>query len=221
MRQIKKIAIIDYGVGNLFSVKQACERFGMTGMITSSPDVIETSDAVILPGVGAFGSAMQSLERNGLVPIVKKAAFSGKPFIGICLGMQLLFEKSYEFGFFNGLGIIKGEVVRFSQDKDLQKKMVKVPHIGWNRIEPPLNKTWNRSFLKAVPNRAYMYFVHSYHAIPDDPDIILSQTIYGGRKFCSSFQYKNVFGCQFHPEKSGSVGLEIYKTLASELISDI
>ncbi len=219
MHSNKNIAIINYGVGNLFSVKQACETFGMNGVITSSPEMIETCDAVILPGVGAFGSAMQSLEKNGLVPIIKKAAYSGKPFLGICLGMQLLLEKSHEFGLFNGLGIIKGEVIRFKQDKGPSQKILRIPHIGWNRIEPPLNKTWNNSFLRTVPARSFMYFVHSYYAVPDDPDIILSNTIYGEQKFCSSFQYENILGCQFHPEKSGSIGLEIYKTLASELDS--
>ncbi|MFH2060671.1 MAG: imidazole glycerol phosphate synthase subunit HisH [Pseudomonadota bacterium] len=212
-----KIAIIDYGVGNLFSVKHACEAFGMEGVITSSVQIIQNSDAVILPGVGAFGSAMQSLEDNGLVPVIKDAAFSGKPFLGICLGMQLLFEKSHEFGLFDGLGIVKGEVVRFSQPYGSSEKHFKVPHVGWNKINPAQEKTWENSYFKTLSKGTYMYFVHSYFAVPTDPEIILSNTRYGDQTFCSSFQYKNILGCQFHPEKSGPEGLEIYKALASEL----
>jgi len=219
MRSNKNIAIINYGVGNLFSVKQACENSGMNGVITSSPEMIETCDAVILPGVGAFGSAMNSLEKNGLIPVIKKAAFSGKPFLGICLGMQLLFERSHEFGLFDGLGIIKGEVIRLDQNQDTTQKTLKIPHIGWNKIEPPRHKKWTYSFLKNVPSQSFMYFVHSYHAVPEDPDIILSNTIYGEQQFCSSFQYESILGCQFHPEKSGSIGLEVYRALASKLDS--
>ncbi len=212
-----KIAIIDYGVGNLFSVKHACEAFGMEGIITSSAQIIQNSDAVILPGVGAFGSAMQSLEDNGLVPVIRDVAFSGKPFLGICLGMQLLFEKSHEFGLFDGLGIIKGGVVRFSQPLESSEKRHKVPHVGWNTIEAPMGKTWEKTFFNSLSSGAYMYFVHSYFAVPTELDIVLTHTTYGNQTFCSSFQYKNILGCQFHPEKSGPEGLMIYKALATEL----
>ncbi len=210
----KKVAIIDYGVGNLFSVRQACESAGMNGFITSSSQDILNSEAVILPGVGAFGSAMASLTSSGLVPVIEHVAASGKPLLGICLGMQLLLEKSCEFGESQGLGIIKGEVVRLGSETAGMQGLPKVPHVGWNRIEEPAPDAWKESYLKANKSDDYMYFVHSYYSVPADERIVLSMTNYKGIKFCSSFQVNNIFGCQFHPEKSGPGGIEIYKTLS-------
>ena len=213
----KKVAIIDYGVGNLFSIKQACAASGMTGVITDSPSDIDVADAVILPGVGAFGSAMSSLTSSNLVPAIKKAAGSGKPLLGICLGMQLLMERSHEFGLSKGLGIVKGEVVKFNTPKDRNGRVLKVPHVGWNTMKRESGRDWDKTLLGALPDETYMYFVHSYYCVPDNPGVVLSTTGYGRTWFCSSFQVDNIFGCQFHPEKSGLNGLKIYQRLSSTI----
>lgn len=217
---VNKVAIIDYGVGNLFSISQACSMAGMKGVITSSDQVINNCGGVILPGVGSFGSAMQSLKKNNLISVIKEMAFSGKPFMGICLGMQLMFDRSYEFGVFEGLGIVQGEVVKFSQKEKISPK-IKIPHIGWNKIYSAKSESWKNTILDNVPEGAYMYFVHSFYALPKDENIMLSETEYYGTVFCSSFQVGNIFGCQFHPEKSGPDGLEIYHSFKSIMMKSL
>ncbi len=212
-------------MGNLFSVKQACEQVGLNAIITNSKKTILASSAVILPGVGAFGDAMQILEQLDLVQVIQELANSGKPVAGICLGMQLLMTESHEFGRHRGLGLIEGEVTRLSVDTHLDRPL-KVPHMGWSRIysadsideQVPVG-AWKGSLIEDLPNGTFMYFVHSYYPKPESPDVRLSLTRYGSLEFCSSFQKRNIFGCQFHPERSGPRGLAIYRKLAASIHS--
>jgi glutamine amidotransferase len=200
-----RIAIIDYQMGNLRSVQKGFERVGHTAVITSDPAELAAADKLVLPGVGAFGDAMAELSRRGLVEPIREAIAAGKPFLGICLGLQLLFEVGYEGGQFAGLGILPGKVVRFDVPPPL-----KVPHMGWNRVQvrrrPPL--------LEGIADGTFFYFVHSYHAVPDDPQVVALACDYGG-PFCAAVWRENVFATQFHPEKSQSEGLKILKNFAS------
>lgn len=212
------VAIIDYGVGNLFSVKHACDSVGLQASITSHKQEILSAKAVILPGVGAFGNAIEALRRLDLINILKKVATSSKPFIGICLGMHLLMDESAEFGSRQGLGIIKGSVIRFDSPVGVSEKRFKVPHVGWGRIYKNTDfrgDSWASSMLKGLSDGEFMYFVHSFYAKPKDSNIVLSTTQYGNIEFCSSLHSRNIFACQFHPERSGSQGLKIYSRLAS------
>jgi|ETNmetMinimDraft_20_1059909.scaffolds.fasta_scaffold21654_2 glutamine amidotransferase len=211
-----QIAVIDYGMGNLFSVKQACEYAGLKPIITANESVIMNSDAIILPGVGSFGVAMDNLCRLGLVQPVKDVIESGKPFMGICLGMQLLLSGSDEFGESKGLGIIEGTVVKFACK--IKEKNIKVPQVGWNQISQPpgMEKdSWDSSPLRDICNGEFMYFVHSYYSIPENDEVVFSTTNYQGIEYCSSISRKNVFAFQFHPEKSGVEGLKIYRNWAT------
>lgn len=216
-----RVAIVDYEMGNLFSVKNACEQVGMEAGITSDAHQIRQADAVILPGVGAFGKAMETLRRLGLVEILKEAADSGmgKPFIGICLGMQLLMEKSFEFGEHQGLGLVEG-VVKSLQVSVQGSRKLKVPQIGWNTIHPPTDGEWGDSPLETplagLRGGEYMYFVHSFCVTPmgRDTGVDLSKTSYGPHRFCSSLRKGNIVAFQFHPERSGPAGLQIYRNLA-------
>lgn len=220
-----QVAIVDYGMGNLFSVKHACEHAGMEARITSCRQTLLAADAVILPGVGAFGDAMEVLAKLDLISVLQDVAASGKPLVGICLGMQLLMSESHEFGRHRGLGIIEGEVTRLVESLDGGRPL-KVPHIGWNRIYAPTRPSeeggdprWNDSLLEGSSEGEFMYFVHSFYPQPVDARVILSTTRYGPMEFCSSLRRHNVFACQFHPERSGPQGLRIYHRLALRLRS--
>ena len=199
------IAIIDYGAGNLQSVKKAFDFIGAESVITNDPEVILSADKILLPGVGSFGDAMDSMEKNGLVETVKECALSGKPFLGICLGLQLLFEESEESPGVKGLGIFKGKIKKFSSDMGL-----KIPHIGWNSLEIKQNDT----LFKDIPENAYVYFVHSYYLHAEDENDIATVTNYG-IDVHSAVGKNNIFATQFHPEKSGDVGLQILRNFAS------
>jgi len=210
------IAIVDYGLGNLFSIQNACAFANMNPIVTSSPLEMMNADAVILPGVGAFGDAMISLSKLDLVHPLIEIAGSGKILFGICLGMQLLMTESYEFGQHKGLGIIDGTVVRFKMDTDAIYRKLKVPQVGWNHIYR-MNEnfdSWEKTPLAGLNNGEFMYFVHSYFVKPDNESMVLSLSDYGNISFCSSIKCGNVFGCQFHPERSGIKGLLVYKNLA-------
>ncbi len=193
------IAIIDYGMGNLRSVQKAVERSGAEAVITDSPDIISAASKIILPGVGAFGDAVAELEHRRLIKPILKAIESGKHFLGICLGLQLLFETGYENGEHKGLGVFRGDVVRFELPRELT-----VPHIGWNqvRLECP------NPLFSGIADESYFYFVHSYYVAPRDTEIISGTTEYGVR-FCSAVRQDKVFAVQFHPEKSQAVGLKM------------
>ena len=196
------IAIIDYGVGNLFSLISSFKYVGADVIVTSDAMEIRKADKIILPGVGAFGDAIKMLKESGLDKVVIEEAKSGKPLMGICLGMQLLFEKSYEYGEHEGLGLLKGSVV--PMEGSLPKEL-KIPQIGWNGLvfkkESPL--------FKYLKNGDFVYFVHSYYA--DNCEESLLATTEYGKELTAAVAYKNVMGCQFHPEKSGEVGLKILK----------
>lgn len=212
------VAIIDYGMGNLFSVKQACEHAGLSVVVTGNGSEISGSAAAILPGVGAFGDAMSALRSLDLVDPILNFIKSGKPFMGICLGMQLLFSEGREFGRHEGLNVVPGTVVKFTT-VGVNGKASKVPQVGWNMIykNPSDNSDglWEGTPLAGQKNGEFMYFVHSYYCEPADADIALSFTNYAGIEYCSSILYRNVFACQFHPEKSASKGLDIYRNWAS------
>lgn len=187
-------------MGNLHSVVKSIQYMGIPVKITYRKIDIENSCGIILPGVGAFRDAIKELKKRNLINLIKKQVAAGKPIIGICLGMQLLFSKSYEFGKYDGFGFIKGKVIRF-------KTNLKVPHIGWNSIE--INK--KSLILSGIRNRSYFYFVHSYYCVPENKKVILTKTKYGNIIFTSGVEYQNVFGFQFHPEKSSEQALRIYK----------
>ena len=203
-----KVAIIDYGVGNLLSVQRAVEACDVEVITSSEADIIAQADRVILPGVGAFAKAMQALESLGLVEVIKAVAERGIPLLGICLGMQLLFDESEEHGVTKGLGIIPGRVVpvpSLSHDG----LPLKIPHIGWNSLVISEGSTWNKTILKNSTSGDAVYFVHSYMAEPDDPETRIADCFYGGNRISAVIGAGNVVGCQFHPEKSGAVGLQI------------
>jgi glutamine amidotransferase len=207
----KKIAIIDYQLGNLFSVQQACLHIGYEADIVSTPEQLINADYAILPGVGAFRDAMKNMEKLDMITPLKDFIASGKPFMGICLGLQLLFSESEEFGITKGLGIIKGSIKKFPASLPEDGYAVKVPQIAWNQIHAVDEKKWESSPLHTCSSLDYMYFVHSFYAVPESADVILSSTEYAGIQYCSSLLKDNVFACQFHPEKSGIPGVEIYK----------
>jgi len=202
-----KVVIIDYHMSNLYSVKNACERAGVAAATTSDINKIMDADAVILPGVGAFSDAVDNLKKLDLISPIKDFVNSGRPFMGICLGMQLLFSESEEFGQTKGLALIPGRVVRFDAKKD-----VKVPHVGWSPINNPRSGPgkWGNSPLRGVQEDEYMYFIHSFYAVPENDKDVLSVTPYGGGDFCSSVLRENIFAAQFHPEKSAEEGVRIY-----------
>lgn len=217
-KQKIRVAIVDYKAGNLFSVEQACKIVGLNPVITSEPVEVLKADAVILPGVGAFGAAMKNLDNLDLVQPLRDFTASGKPFMGICLGMQLLFTKSEEFGKSEGLNLIEGDVVRFPPVNHNGGKM-KVPQVGWNRIFRPsgASEKWDHTPLEDIIDGEFMYFVHSFYARPSNPDNILSVTDYEGVKYCSSVIKNNIFATQFHPEKSAGEGLKIYRYWANKI----
>lgn len=209
MSAVKKVAIIDYGLGNLFSVKQMLLKVGAEAEITSDYKTVLNADAVVLPGVGAFGEAMRNLKTHDLDKAIYETINSNKKFLGVCLGLQLLFDSSEEFGSNEGLGLIKGHVKRFPET--YFNKKLKCPQIAWNKIRPDNSDQWKKSPLSTVPFESYMYFVHSYYVEPNDKKVTLSNTSYEGFDYCSSVLSDNIFATQFHPEKSGALGLDIYK----------
>ena len=196
---MRSIAIIDYGMGNLRSVQKGLERVGYLAEVTRDPERIEAANGVVLPGVGAFGACMDNLRTYGLIDTVRRVITRGTPFLGICLGMQLLFEESEEFGPVPGLGIFPGRVVRFPETLGL-----KVPHMGWNQIR----KQSEPRHLRGINDGVFVYFVHSYYVAPADASLTATTTEYGV-EFTSAIARDNVFATQYHPEKSQTVGLKI------------
>jgi glutamine amidotransferase len=201
------IAVVDYEMGNLRSVQKALERLGATAVVTRDPGVIADAAAAVLPGVGAFGMCMENLERFGLVQPVKDFVASGRPFLGVCVGMQILFEESEEFGATAGLGLLPGRVVRFAPDPEGARK---VPQMGWNT----LRVRRRAPHLAGIPEDAYVYFVHSYYVVPGDESLVAATTDYGG-PFASAVWRDNLFATQFHPEKSQAVGLRLLANFAA------
>lgn len=210
------LVLVDYQLGNIFSVRHACEKLGYSASISSDPDEIYKADAIILPGVGAFKTAMDNLAANDLIEAICDFVSLGKPLMGVCLGMQLLFESSEEFGDSKGLGLIHGNVKKFQTDIHAN---VKVPQIGWNSISPPdedLN-VWKNTPFSDFNENTFMYFVHSYFVSPENKSLTLAQTIYHQTIYCSAIISNNIFAVQFHPEKSGIEGLKIYDNWLTNL----
>lgn len=198
------IAIVDYGAGNLLSVKKALDFIGAESVITASADEIKNADGVILPGVGSFGNAMESMRDSGLVDTVRAAALSGRPFLGICLGLQLLFESSEESPGVDGLGVLKGKILKIPSDG------LKVPHMGWNSLE--IKKS--TPLFDGISDGAYVYFVHSYYLSAENISDVSSTTEYGVT-IHTSVANGNLFATQFHPEKSGDIGIQMLKNFVS------
>ncbi len=196
------IAVIDYGVGNLFSVEKALAAVGAEVQVTSDAEQLRAADKIVLPGVGAFGDCMKNLEATGLIPVIRREIEGGKPLLGICVGLQILFEGSEESPDARGLGIFKGQVKR------IQAGELKVPHMGWNSLAA--HGSGGRKLLKGLPEHPYVYFVHSYHAVPEDESVITATAEYGER-ITGAVRREHVWATQFHPEKSGDVGLQILK----------
>lgn len=204
------IAVVDYGMGNLRSVHKALEKVGYTACVTSSPRKIRDASAIVLPGVGAFKDCIVNLEKLKLIEPILQSVRSGKPFLGICLGLQVLFTESEEFGKTPGLDVIEGRVVHFSQDDNPTVNRLKIPHMGWNSLS--LKKTI--PIFNKIEDGSFFYFVHSYYVAPDDTAVIATTTSYG-IEFTSSIQKDNIFACQFHPEKSQQVGLQLLKNFGT------
>ena len=196
-----KISIIDYGLGNLFSVSRAFEHVGAEISVITKPEEIRSAGHLLLPGVGAFAKGMDELTKRDFIESIKQHATSGKPLLGICLGMQMLFESSDEKGEYQGLGIIKGKVARIPDT-------LKVPHIGWTK----LFKNGQPRILGGIGEQDSFYFVHSYHGICENPADLAAYAVYGGNKITASIEKENIFGCQFHPEKSAESGLNICRS---------
>lgn len=209
-----KVAIVDYGLGNLFSVNSACELVGLDAVITSDVETVRKSDAVILPGVGAFGTAMDTLRETNLLDSIFDFVKTGKPFFGICLGMQLMFTESDEFGTNKGFDFIKGKIVKFPE-RNAEGSIIRVPQIQWNQIWQNKKEIWNASPLRNIEDGSYMQFVHSYYAVPEDTNTILSFSEYEGVRYASAVIKDNLVGMQYHPEKSADKGILIYQNWAN------
>jgi imidazole glycerol-phosphate synthase subunit HisH len=213
------ITIVDYGLGNLENVKRAIRVLGGEAHCTNNAKEIKEAQKLILPGVGAFGVGMENLKANDLAGAVRSFAFTGKPLLGICLGMQLLFTKSEELGSQQGLNLIEGEVIYFNNINsfDLANK---IPHVGWNELTSPgesVSDIKENTILKGFPERSSVYFVHSLVVVPADPLFSMAETNYGDLNFCSVVKKDNITGCQFHPEMSGNAGLLILKNFLNFL----
>lgn len=200
------IAIIDYEVGNIRSIFSAFEKVGSTPKLTRNPQEIMAADGLVLPGVGAYSHGMEKLREHSLDSVIKDFAATGKPVLGICLGMQLLLSESDEFGHTEGLGLIPGSVKKLML---LNPQVQKLPHVSWSELELPSNSAWDGTILEGIAPKEDMYFVHSFMAVPEGESHVLSLTNYSESQFCSSVKNGNVYGCQFHPEKSAEEGLKI------------
>ena len=197
------IAIIDYGVGNLRSVEKAFTSQGIDAVVTSDEQILRKADKLVLPGVGAFAACMDGLRKHNFDRLVIEAAQSGKPIIGLCVGLQMMFDEGHEFGIHKGLGLLPGKVVRFPEG-------IHVPHIGWNQVE----FKQDHPIFRGLPENPFFYFVHSYYCVPDDPTCILGETDYG-QTYASICGRDNIVGVQFHPEKSQGMGLHLLKNFAA------
>lgn len=205
MKKKAKFVIVDYGIGNLRSLSRAFEHWGAHTVISEDQREVETADALILPGDGAFGTGMDGLAVRELTASIKTFARQDKPILGICLGAQILFSWGLEFGKFRGLDLIGGKVVKFPKLANGEK----IPQIGWNGIFSKQVDRWKGTILNSIPSGSDVYYIHSYIMVPRDKKNILAVSTYGGQEFCSVVKDGKIYGCQFHPEKSGDVGLKI------------
>ena len=227
----KSVLIIDYGVGNIFNIKRAFESLGGAVSVSNDNSAINKAERIVLPGVGAFAAGMAGLREHNLIEPLKEAALVRKiPFLGVCLGMQLLMESSEENGNWQGLGFIQGTVKRLTPhtnentpEQTAQQGINehKIPHMGWNTLEKPLKNdhpAQERSILAGISFPEYFYFVHSYHVTPLHQEVCIAETSYGGQRFCSAITSHNLSGCQFHPERSGEAGLRILRNFLYEIV---
>lgn len=203
-----RVTVIDYGIGNIFSVRRALEHCGAEVQLSSNEIEIAAADRVVLPGVGAFADGMKGLRDRGLVDVISRFAGTGRPILGICLGMQMLATCSEEFGEHQGLGLIRGRVARVP-NTTVDGRPHKIPHIGWSEIFQVADRDWKATFLEDTPEATPVYLVHSFHLVPDDAADLLADCNYGGHRLTAAVRSGNIFGAQFHPEKSGSAGLQM------------
>jgi len=204
------VTIIDYGIGNLRSIEKAFERVGVDVLRTDDPGAMSSAERLVLPGVGAFGACIGELRDRDLVAVIHDAVAAGTPLLGVCVGLQLLFEKGLEHGMHEGLGLLPGQVVHFHEAANGQADDQVVPHMGWNALQP----TRSSPLLDGLGDTPYVYFVHSYHAVPTEPNDVLATASYG-HDFPAVVQRGHVFGVQFHPEKSQEVGLRLLHNFAT------
>ncbi len=209
------VSIIDYGINNLKSVSKAFEKIGRTYRIIDEPDDVFSAQSLILPGIGAFGDGMNALREKGLIEPIRQRIREGTPILGICLGMQMLFTESEEFGLHRGLDLIPGRVVPFKQPDEVNIKGYKIPHMGWNELNKPgpddNGLKWVNTLLENTVEGTDVYFVHSFYPIPENREEVIATTVYGNQEFCSVAVKNNITGTQFHPEKSGEAGLNMLK----------
>jgi imidazole glycerol-phosphate synthase subunit HisH len=209
-----KVAILDFELGNLFSVAQACRVVGLTAEITDDPRIAADADALIVPGVGSFPRAMAVLKRRGLISAIQDTAARNKPVIGVCLGLQLFMEGSTEFGHTDGLGLIAGEALRLPDIPAGNGRNVPIPNVGWCAVAPPNGEAlWRGSPLADIKPNAAFYFVHSYYVKPTNAGEVLANSMFGSFEFCAAVRCGSVFGFQFHPERSGPTGLAVYRSV--------
>ena len=205
---MKKCVIIDYGLCNLLSVYNSLKYLGIESLVIHDPQDLKHADLAILPGVGAFEDGMRGVRERGFIEPINDFVRTGKPFLGICLGMQILMSKSYEFGEHEGLDLIPGEVLPFEAQKEGDEYILKVPHVGWSGLQKK-DAPWEGTPLAGIPDKSEVYFVHSFYVQPKNSAHVLAETEYGEKNFCSVVFKDNVYGCQFHPEKSSKLGLKI------------
>lgn len=213
--EVPDVSIINYGINNLKSVSMAFKKIGRTFKIIETPQEIIDAKCLILPGIGAFGDGMQGLQSRGLIEPIRKKVQEGTPMLGICLGMQMLFSESEEFGLHEGLDLISGRVVPFRPPQEINIKGYKVPHMGWNELNAPNNeskdaiKSWKGTLLESTDSGMDVYFVHSFYPIPKKKKYVLATSNYGNQEFCAMIKKDNISGTQFHPEKSGIIGIQM------------
>ena len=212
----KQVTVVDYGLGNLFSISRALEYLGGGCKITSDASDISAANGLILPGVGAFRDGINQLQSRGLIDAIGEYIKSGRQLLGICLGMQLLFTQSEEFGLYPGLDLINGDVRRLNE-RDTSGRTIKIPHIGWSGLQQTYGSSWNSSILDGLNEGDSVYFVHSYIPFPVSNSVSLAQVDYGGHLYCAAIEQDNVAGVQFHPEKSGGIGLHILDNFAESI----
>lgn len=213
MSNFPRVGIIDYGLGNLYSVVKACEFVGINTVLVTEKESLDSLDGLILPGVGAFGNAMERLREKDFINSIKDKAEKGVPLLGICLGMQLLMSFGEEFGHNEGIGLIPGKVIKFS---DSQLHDLKIPQIQWNKIK--INAL-NDCLFTDIPNNTFFYFLHSYYVIPNEKEVISATANYKGEEYCCALQKNNIFGTQYHPEKSSIQGLKIFNNFKNYILN--
>jgi glutamine amidotransferase len=209
---MKEIVVINYGIGNVKSMINALDKIGVKPVLTNDNDTILNADGVILPGVGAFSHGMENLMERNLITTINSFVSTQKPFLGVCLGMQMLMEESEEFGVTKGLGLIRGKVKKMPVPNNAPEKL---PHVNWNELVEPNENRWKNTILDSVSIKSDVYFVHSFAAIPEYGSDVLASCKYGDVKFCAAVHKNNVYGTQFHPEKSGTLGLKILENFVN------